>query len=156
MSAVPRQGDLGSVGVRRRPQQVSRRNCLSISSSVGCVGVVGAWRLRLASVHHGDSTAVEVGDVVEKKKLPRAPTNERASDIVGIRLDLDVAGRESRGEEQESVAGFPSVEVDDRPGNEFVAREDGLWFAVVHNALSVTQGYHTPESVGRLVREVRC
>ena len=87
-----------------------------------------------AACGNGDPTAVGVGDVVEKKKVSRAPTNERSSDIVGHRLDLDVAGRESRGEEQESVTGFLSVEVGDGPGNESVARV-GLWFAVIHNAL---------------------
>ena len=50
VSVVSRQGNLGSLGVRRRPQQVSRRNRLNIST-IRCLYtmIVGAWSLRPAS-----------------------------------------------------------------------------------------------------------
>jgi hypothetical protein len=139
MSAVPRQGDLRSIGVRRRCQQVSRRRCFDISSSLGCVYtvVVGASRLRPSSLHHGDSTAVGVGDVVETKKLPRTPTNQRASDLIDHGLDLDVASRDRRGnEKEESVADFLGLEVGSGPRNEFGQRDGSGLAHVYEDSLS--------------------
>jgi len=107
--------------------------------------------LRPASSRHAEDnpTAVGIGDVVEAKKLPRTPTNQRASVLVGHGLDLDVARLESRGNAEESVAGFLGLEVSGGPRNEF-GQWDVLWgFADVHgDALSggdTNSGYHIPE-----------
>ena len=82
-----------------------------------------------------DPTAVGIGDVVEAKELPRTPTNQRASDLVEHGFGLDVVRRESRGNVEESVAGFLGLEVSGGPRNEFGQR-DGPWLTGVHeNAL---------------------
>ena len=86
--------------------------------------VVGAWRQRPASLHHGDPTAVGVGDVVETQKLPRTPANQRASDLIDHGLDLDVARRERRGNKKELVTNFLGLEVSGGPRNEF-GQQDG-------------------------------
>jgi hypothetical protein len=87
-------------------------------------------------MHHGDPTAAGVGDVVETKKLPRTPTNQRASDLIDHGLGLDVERRERRGnKKEESVADFLGLEVSGGPRNEFGQR-DGSWLTGVHeNAL---------------------
>jgi hypothetical protein len=95
-----------------------------------------------------------VGNIVETKKLPRTPTNQRASDLIGHGLDLDVARRERRGNrKEESVADFLGLEVSGGPRNEFVHR-GGLWLTVVHeNAFwdgDSNPGYHTPKKGGRI------
>ncbi len=103
------------------------------------------------SVACGDDnpTAVGMGDVVEAKKLPRAPTNRRASAFVVHGLDLDIARGESRGnKKKESVAAFLGLEVSGSPRKEFV-QWDGLWPTVVHKKSfwgeDSSPGYHTPE-----------
>ncbi len=63
-----------------------------------------------------------MGDVVEAKKLPRTPTNRRDSAIAVHGLDLDIAHRESRGNAEESVAGFLGLEASGGPRNEFGQR----------------------------------
>jgi len=89
------------------------------------------WWLHAASLRHGDPAAVGDSDVVESEKLPRTPTNQRASDLIGHRLDLDVAFRERRGNKnKEAVAGFLGLEVSGGPRKELVRRE-GLWLAGV-------------------------
>ena len=66
---------------------------------------------------------MSIDDVVEAKKVPRAPTNQRASDLVDHGLDLDVLRRERRGnKKEESVADFLGLEVNSGPRNKF-----GLW-----------------------------
>jgi hypothetical protein len=123
MSAVPRQGDPTSVDVRRRPQQVSRRNCLSIST-IRCLYtmIVGAWPLGPASLHHGDPTAVGIGDVVEVKKVPWTPTNQCAPTLVGLGPDFDIARRESCGNAEKFVAGSLGLETGGSPRDERVQR----------------------------------
>ena len=111
--------------------------------------VCRSWRLRPASLHHGDPTAVGVGDVVETKKLPWTPTNKRASDLIDHGLDLDVACREHRSnKKEESVAAFLGLEVSGGPRNEF-DQWGGRWLTVDHeNAFcgeDYSPGYHTPE-----------
>jgi len=97
-------------------------------------------------MHHGDSTAVSIGDVVEAQKLPRTPTNQRASVLVGHGLDLDVARRKSCGNVEESVAELLVLEVSGSPRSEF-ARGDRPWLTEAHqDALSdgdFSSGYHT-------------
>jgi hypothetical protein len=74
---------------------------------------------------------VGIGDVVEAKKLPRTPTNHRASDLVSHGLDLDVAGRESRGSVEEAVADFLGLEVSGTPRSECRLRLD-YWLTYGH------------------------
>jgi hypothetical protein len=93
--------------------------------------VVCAWRLRPASLYHNDPAAVGIDDIVESKEIPRAPTNQRASDLVEHGFDLDVARRESRGSVKESIADFLGLEVSGGPRNEIVTH-DGLWSVVMH------------------------
>ena len=94
--------------------------------------VVGAWRLRPASVHHDDPTALGIHDVVETEKLPRTPTNQRPSDLIDHGLGLDVACREGRGNTKDKlVADLLGLEVRGGPRNELV-RRIGLWLAGVH------------------------
>ena len=111
--------------------------------------VVAVWRLRPASLHHVDPTAVGVGDVVETKKLPRTPTNQRASDLTDHGLDLDVSRREPRGNKKEElVAAFLGLEVSGGPRNEFVQLDGPCLTGVHENALwggDCSSGYHTPE-----------
>jgi hypothetical protein len=132
---------------------VSLRTCCTISSSLGCVDtvVVGAWRLRPASLHHDDPTAMGIGDVAESKELPRTPTNQRASDLVEHGSDLDVTRRESRGNVEESIADYLGLEVSGGPRNE-LGQRDGPWLTGVHeNALrggDYSPGYHTPQKGG--------
>ncbi len=110
--------------------------------------VVAACRLRPASLHHSDLTAGGVGGVVETKKFPRTPTNQRASDVIDHGLGLDVARRESRGNVEESVAAFLGLEVSGGPRKEF-GQWDGLWLTEVHKKSfwgeDSSPGYHTPE-----------
>ncbi len=111
--------------------------------------VVAACRLRPASLHHSDPTAGGVGGVVETKKLPRTPTNQRASDVIDHGLGLDVAHWQRRGnKKKESVAAFLGLEVSGSPRKEFV-QWDGLWPTVVHKKSfwgeDSSPGYHTPE-----------
>ena len=72
------------------------------------------------TLRHGndDPPAVGIGDVVEAKKVTRAPTNPRASAIVGQRLDLDLVRLLGRDDAEESVAGYFGVEVSGSPRNE--------------------------------------
>jgi hypothetical protein len=73
----------------------------------------------MATAHvDDDPTAVGIGDVVEMKKLSRAPANQRASDLVEHGLDLDVARRESRGIAEEAVANFLAWKVSGSPRDE--------------------------------------
>ena len=94
-------------------------------------------------------TAVGMGDVVEAKKLPRTPTNQRASDLVEHGFDLDVARRESPRDVQESIADSFGLEMRGGPRNEFGQRGDGLWPTGAHeNTLwggDSSPGYHTPK-----------
>ncbi len=111
--------------------------------------VVAACRLRPASLHHNDPTAEGVGGVVEAKKLPRTPTNQRASDVIDHGLGLDVAHWQRRGnKKKESVAAFLGLEVSGSPRKEFV-QWDGLWPTEVHKKSfwgeDSSPGYHTPE-----------
>ncbi len=88
---------------------------------------VGPWSwapLRPASLNHGDPTAVGKGHVVETEELPRAPTNQRTSDLIDHGLDLDVARRERRGNKKELVTNFLGLEVSGGSRNEFV-QQDG-------------------------------
>ncbi len=115
--------------------------------------VVASRRLRPASLHHVDPTAVGVGDVVETKKLPRTPTNQRASDLIDHGLDLDVACRERRSnKKEESVAAFLGLEVSGGPRKEF-DQWGGPWLMVVHetpSAVKITVQVTTrPKSGGR-------
>ena len=105
-----------------------------------------------ASLHHGDPTAVGVGDVVETKKPPWTPTNQRASGFIDHGLDLDVVCRERRGnKKEESVAALLALEMSGGPRNEFGQR-DGPWFTGVreNNLWSgdSSSGYHTQEEGG--------
>ena len=62
--------------------------------------------------------------VVETKELPRAPTNQCASDLMAHGLDLDIARRERCGsEKEESVADFLGWEVSGGPRKEFGQRD---------------------------------
>ncbi len=111
--------------------------------------VVAAWRLRPASLLHRDPTAGGVGGVVEAKKLPRTPTNRRASDLIDHGLGLDVAHWERRGNKKEElVAAFLGLKVSRGPRNEF-RQLDGPWLTEVHKKSfwgeDSSPGYHTPE-----------
>jgi hypothetical protein len=77
-----------------------------------------------------------MGNIVETKKLPRTPTNQRTSALIDHGLDLDVVRRERRGnKEEEPVAVFLGLEVSGGPRNEFV-RRGGPWLTGLHeNAL---------------------
>ena len=57
-------------------------------------------------------------DVVEAKKAPRAPTDPRASAIVGHRRDFDLARLLELDDAEESVAGVFGLEVGGGPRNE--------------------------------------
>lgn len=143
--AMPRRGDPGSVGVRRRPQQVGRRRCLDIPSSLGreYAVVVGAWRRCPASLHQDNPTAVCVGDIVETKKLPRTPTNQCAPDIIDHGLDLDVARRERRGNKtEESIAYSLGLEVSGGPRDKF-GRGAGPDLTHVHGDSLSDGGYYS-------------
>ena len=149
-------------GIPDRAHHPSPRSRSGGSASLGCVYtvVVGAWRRRPASLHHDDPTAVGVGDVVESKKLPRTPTNQRASDLIDHGLDLDVTRRERRGnKKEEAVAGFLGLEVSGGPRNEFGQR-DGSELAHVHGpsrAEVAVQGTTCPQKEGRIgARRCRC
>ena len=78
-------------------------------------GATGSRNQEAAAYGDDDPTAVGIGDVVEAKKLSRTPTNQRASDLVEHRLNLDVARWESRGIAEESVADFLGLEVSGGP-----------------------------------------
>ncbi len=110
--------------------------------------VVAAWRLRPASLLHRDPTAGGVGGVVEAKKLPRTPTNRRASDLIDHGLGLDVSHWERRGnKKKESIAAFLGLEVSGSPRKEF-GQWDGLWLTEVQQEVLLGEdsspGYHTP------------
>ncbi len=134
-------GDLGQAGRRRTVHLPDRQNSgeeqpssdrcqtdglihtpaappdLSRSACRRCSG---------SRLHHGDFTAVGIGDVVEAKKLPRTPTNQHASALVEHGFDLDIIRRESRGNAEESIAGFLGWEASDGPQTEF-GWLDVLW-----------------------------
>ena len=89
-----------------------------------------------------------MGDVVEAKKLPRTPTNRRDSAIAAHGLDLDIAHRESRGNAEESVAGFLGLEASGGPRNEFGWRDVRWKLTDVHgdavSGCDSSSEYHVP------------
>ncbi len=99
-----------------------------------------------------DPAAVGIGDVVEAKKVPRTPTNQRASDLIDHGLDLDVTRRERRGnKKKESVADFLGLEVSGGPRSEFGHREGPSLTEGHENVLwggNYNPGYHAPKNGG--------
>ena len=143
-----------------RQEQVPRRPVHVGDAAVPCeLHSAGGWSPHLGasglvtavSAACGDDnpTAVGIGDVVEAKKLPRTPTNRRASALVVHGRDRDIARGESRRDVQESIADSFGLEMRGGPRNEFGQRGDGLWPTGAHeNTIwggDSSPGYHTPE-----------